>query len=90
MTNTNKLAHSFTVVIPTKDFTAKIDEKLKACYTAENLMQKRWTMTFVKLMINQIKKYFFRSKTRDISDCFAPMTVVYHSGYEAYKNGWSE
>ncbi|MBR6674343.1 MAG: trigger factor [Alphaproteobacteria bacterium] len=29
MTNTNKLAHSFTVVIPTKDFTAKIDEKLK-------------------------------------------------------------
>ena len=29
MTNTNKLAHSFTVTIPVKDFSAKIDEKLK-------------------------------------------------------------
>ncbi len=29
MTKTNSLAHSFTIVIPTKEFTAKIDAKLK-------------------------------------------------------------
>ena len=47
-------------------------------------------MTFVKVIVNQIKNRFFKKKSKDISDCFAPMTVVYHSGYEAYKNGWSK
>ena len=47
-------------------------------------------MTFFKVMIKQIKKCFLKQKTKDISDCFAPLTVVYRSGYEAYRKGWKE
>ena len=41
-------------------------------------------------MINQIKKRFFKQKSKELADFFAPLTIVYRSGYEAYKNGWSE
>lgn len=33
---------------------------------------------------------FFKQRSKDISDCFAPLTVVYRSGYEAYRKGWKE
>lgn len=47
-------------------------------------------MKILKRLIVWFEKSLFKTKERDISNCFAPMTIVYHSGYDAYKKGWKE
>ncbi len=39
-------------------------------------------------IVKKLKRLFFKNSAKDLSDCFAPMTVVYHCGEEAYKNEW--
>ncbi|MBR5130123.1 MAG: hypothetical protein IKV03_02740 [Alphaproteobacteria bacterium] len=47
-------------------------------------------MFLLKAIISGVRKYFKKAPKRDLSDCFAPMTVVYRSGYEAFRKGWKE
>lgn len=39
-------------------------------------------------MIRKLKGFFAKNTGKDLSDCFAPMTVVYHCGEEAYRKEW--
>ncbi len=39
-------------------------------------------------IIKKLKRLFLKNKAKDLSGCFAPMTVVYHCGEEAKKKEW--
>lgn len=39
-------------------------------------------------LIKKLKRLFVKNTTKDLSDCFAPMTVVYHCGEDAYREEW--
>lgn len=45
---------------------------------------------FVFDIIKKVRNLFSKKVSKDLSNCFAPMTVVYHCGEDAYQNEWGK